>query len=168
MATTTTKKNPVKKATVKKISAPKKPAAPKKAAARKRPAPKPEPELNKLIALAAGEYALEKKAIDIKILDVRAITSLTDYFVICTGTSDMQVKAIAENILTKLRDSGVTPWKSEGWDTLNWVIVDFVDVVVHVFTETARAFYHLERLWADAPMEIMEDKPSPKSKSKKR
>jgi ribosome-associated protein len=160
--TITAKKKTLKKPTVKKTAAPKKAAAPKKVTARKRPAPKPEPELNKLIALAAGEYALEKKATDIKILDVREITSMTDYFLICTGSSDMQVKAIAENILTKLRDSGVTPWKSEGWDTLSWVIVDFVDVVVHVFTETARQFYHLERLWADAPMEVMEDKPAKK------
>jgi len=158
--TASAKKKPIKKTTLKKTS------PPKKTAARKRPAPKPEPEMNKLIALAAAEFALEKKAAEIKILDVRGITSMTDYFVICTGTSDMQVKAIAENILTKLRERGVKPWKSEGWDALQWVIVDFVDVVVHVFGETARKFYHLERLWADAPMEIMEDKPVAKTKRK--
>jgi ribosome-associated protein len=151
-----------KKATIKKT--PVKKIAPKKTIVRKRPAPKPEPEFNKLIALAAGEYALEKKATNIKILDVRDITSFTDYFIIATGSSDMQVKAIAENILTKLRESGVTPWKSEGWDTLSWVIVDFVDVVVHIFTETAREFYNLERLWADAPTEIIEDKKPVKKK----
>ena len=61
----------------------------------------------------------------------------------------MQVKAIAENVLAKMRERGVTPWKSEGWDAFQWVIVDFVDVVVHIFSETARDFYHLERLWAD-------------------
>jgi len=158
MAKTTTKKKTILK------KSPAKKTTPKKSVAKKRPAPKPEPEFNKLIALAAGEYALEKKATNIKILDVRDITSFTDYFVIATGSSDMQVKAIAENILTKLRDSGVAPWKSEGWDTLNWVIVDFVDVVVHIFTETAREFYHLERLWADAPTEIVEDKPIAKRK----
>src|SRR5579872_7080308 len=148
-------KKPLKKKTstvIKKLA--RKAPRPKKTPPKKRPSPKPESEINKLIALAAAEYALEKKATNIKILDVRDITSFTDYFVIATGSSDMQVKAIAENILTKLRDSGVTPWKSEGWDTLNWVIVDFVDVVVHIFTETAREFYHLERLWADAPTEI--------------
>ena len=77
----------------------------------------------------------------------------------------MQVKAISENILTKMREAGVTPWKSEGWDVLQWVIVDFVDVVVHVFTETARDFYNLERLWADAPIDIIEDKPVKKRKT---
>jgi ribosome-associated protein len=152
------KKKPLKKTPLKKS------ALPKKTTARKRPAPKPEPEMNKLIALAAAEFALEKKATDIKILDVRGITSMTDYFVLCTGTSDLQVKAIAENVLANLRDRGVKPWKSEGWDAMQWVIVDFVDVVVHVFSEPARKFYHLERLWADAPMEIMEDKPKPKRK----
>jgi ribosome-associated protein len=137
---------------------------PKKTIIKKRPAPKPESEINKLIALAAAEYALEKKATNIKILDVRDITSFADYFVIASGSSDMQVKAIAENILAKLRDSSVSPWKSEGWDALQWVIVDFVDVVVHIFHETAREFYHLERLWADAPMEIVEDKPKTRKK----
>ena len=159
--TASAKKKPIKKSTLKKTT------APKKSAQGKRPAPKPEPEMNKLIALAAAEFAIEKKATDIKILDVRGITSMTDYFVICTGTSDMQVKAIAENILGKLRERGVKPWKSEGWDALQWVIVDFVDVVVHVFGETARTFYHLERLWADAPMEVVEDKPVAKTKRTK-
>ncbi|MEP7234946.1 MAG: ribosome silencing factor [Ignavibacteriota bacterium] len=161
-------KTPAKKVTVKKVTAKKtvakKAAPPKKAAPKKRPAPKPAGETNRLIALAAAECALEKKATNIKILDLRGITSFTDYFVIASGSSDMQVKAIAENVLSKLRERGATPWKSEGWDVLQWVIVDFVDVVVHVFTETARDYYHLERLWADAPTEIIEDKPAPKKR----
>lgn len=151
---TLTKKTPVKK----------KAPVQKKSAVRKRPAPKPAKEINKLIALGAAEFALEKKATDIKVMDVRDITSFTDYFVIATGSSDMQVKAIAENILHKMRESGVTPWKSEGWDALQWVIVDFVDVVVHIFSETAREFYNLERLWADAPTEIVMDKKAAKKK----
>jgi len=155
--TASTKKKTVKKA------APK--TSTKKGAPRKKAAPKPEQDTNKLIALAAAEFALEKKATDIKILDVRQITSFADYFVLCTGTSDMQVKAIAENVLTKLRERGVTPWKSEGWDSLHWVIVDFVDVVVHVFNEDSRRFYHLERLWADAIIETVEDKPKKKKSS---
>jgi len=152
-----------KKTILKKVPA-KKMLRPKKPAVRKRPVPKQVGDTNKLIALASAEFALEKKATDIKVLDVRDITSFTDYFVIASGSSDMQVKAIAENILAKMRESGVTPWKSEGWDALQWVIVDFVDVVIHIFSETARAFYHLERLWADAPTEIVEDKPTPKKK----
>ncbi|MDP4219374.1 MAG: ribosome silencing factor [Bacteroidota bacterium] len=160
--TTTTKKKP----TIKKTPA-KKPTAAKKPVARKRPVPKQAHETNKLIAHQAALFALEKKATNIKVLDVRNITSFADYFVIASGSSDMQVKAIAENILTKMREIGVTPWKSEGWDALQWVIVDFVDVVVHVFSETAREFYHLERLWADAPMEIVEDKPKARRTAKK-
>lgn len=173
MAKATAKKTTVKKTTVKKPAA-KKAAPLKKVPAKKttsakkpagkRPAPKPAAETNKLIARAAAEFALEKKATNIKVLDLRGITSFTDYFVIASGSSDMQVKAIAENILTKMREAGVTPWKSEGWDVLQWVIVDFVDVVVHVFTETARDFYNLERLWADAPLEIIEDKPAAKKR----
>ncbi len=158
MAKALAKKTILKKTTRKKA------APPKKTVPRKRPVPKPVGETNKLIALAAAQFALEKKATDIKVMDVRQITSFTDYFVIVSGSSDMQVKAIAENILAKMRESGVTPWKSEGWDALQWVIVDFVDVVVHVFSETARDFYHLERLWADAPTEIIEDKPAPKKR----
>jgi ribosome-associated protein len=147
-----------KKKTVLKKTPVKKTASPKKTTVRKRPAPKPQPEINKRIALAAAECALEKKATNIKLLDVRDITSFADYFVIASGSSDMQVKAIAENVLAKMREAGVKPWKSEGWDALQWVIIDFVDVVVHIFSETAREFYHLERLWADAPTDIIEDK----------
>ena len=144
-------KKTIAKRPIKKLTLPRKPA-------RKRPTPKPKEETNKLIALAAAEFAIEKKATEVKILDVRDITSLTDYFILCSGSSELQVKAIAENILVKLRERGVKPWKSEGWDSLQWVIVDFVDVVVHVFSHTAREFYHLERLWADAPTEVVEDK----------
>lgn len=158
MAKTTTKKPTLKKTTTKKS------VTPKKSAPRKRPAPKSAGETNKLIAQAAARFSLEKKATNIKVLDVREITSFADYFVICTGSGDLQVKAIAENILSKMRENNVTPWKSEGWDSLQWVIVDFVDVVVHVFSETAREFYNLERLWADAPTEIIEDKPAPKKR----
>ena len=156
------KKKPViKKVTAKKITAVKAPRV-KAASAKKRPAPKAEKDINKLIALAAGEYAIEKKATDVKVLDVREITSFTDFFVIASASSEMQVKAVAENVLAKMRDHGVNPWKSEGWDALQWVIVDFVDVVVHIFRDTAREFYNLERLWADAPMLLVEDKEKPK------
>ncbi len=118
---------------------------------------------HKLIAKQAGLYALEKKATDIKLMDVRDITPITDFFIICSASSDLQAKAIAENVIVKMREEqGLHPWKSEGWDSLQWVIIDFVDFVVHVFRESAREFYHLERLWADAPMEVIEDKPAKK------
>jgi ribosome-associated protein len=108
--------------------------------------------------MKAAQYALEKKAADIHVLDLTGITSMTDYFVIATGSSDRQVKAIAENVIAEMRDTeGVGAWRSEGWDSLHWVIIDFVDFVVHVFQQEFRQFYNIERLWADAPMVEVKD-----------
>ncbi len=91
---------------------------------------------------------------------------MTDYFVIATGSSDRQVKAIAENIIAEMRDTeGVGAWRSEGWDSLHWVIIDFVDFVVHVFHPESREFYNIERLWADAPMTEVKDEVPVREKS---
>ncbi len=141
---------------------------PKAKTAAKRPRRKPEPSAKELIhqtALKAAHYALEKKAEDIHVLDLTGITSMTDYFIVATGSSDRQVKAIAENVVSEMRDTeGVQAWKSEGWDSLQWLIIDFVDFVVHVFQPEARKFYNIERLWADAPMEVVTDEvPKPKA-----
>ncbi len=112
--------------------------------------------------MKAAQYALEKKAADIHVLDLTGITSMTDYFVVATGSSDRQVKAIAENVIAEMRDTeGVRAWRSEGWDSLQWVIIDFVDFVVHIFHPTARLYYNIERLWADAPMVEVIDEPIP-------
>ncbi|HYM21113.1 MAG TPA: ribosome silencing factor [Candidatus Kapabacteria bacterium] len=152
MAKTTKSKTTVKTTTTRKPRAAAKPAS----------KPRVPKDTAKLIAKQAADYALEKKATHIKLLDVRSITPITDFFIICSASSDLQVKAIAENVIVKMREEkGMSPWKSEGWDSLQWVIIDFVDFVVHVFRDTAREFYHLERLWADAPMEAVEDKPAP-------
>jgi ribosome-associated protein len=120
--------------------------------------------------MKAAHYALEKKATDIHVLDLREITSMTDYFVIATGSSDRQVKAIAENVIAEMRDTeGIGAWRSEGWDSLHWIIVDFVDFVVHVFLEESRKFYNIERLWADAPMvEVKDEIPAAKKAPAKR
>ncbi len=119
--------------------------------------------------MKAAQYALEKKATDIHVLDLTAITSMTDYFVIATGSSDRQVKAIAENVIAEMRDTeGVGAWRSEGWDSLHWVIIDFVDFVVHVFQQEFRQFYNIERLWADAPMvEVKDEIPVAKPAARK-
>lgn len=118
--------------------------------------------------LKAANYALAKKAENIRVLDLRGITSMTDFFVIATGTSKPQVKAIAENVIKEMRDTeGMAAWRSEGWDGLEWVLIDFVDFVVHVFQPTARQYYNVERLWSDAPAIDVEDKPKAKrSKAK--
>ena len=91
-------------------------------------------------AKAAARFAVEKKATGVKILSLTGITSITDYFVVATGDSDPQVKAIAENISTHLReDYGQHAFRSEGWESLQWVILDYVDFVVHVFQTQARS-----------------------------
>ena len=109
------------------------------------------------LAERAAHLALEKKASDILILDVRGLTSAADHFVICSADSETQVKAIAENVAEKMREEGDKPWHVEGLESRRWVLIDFVDVVVHVFYSETRQFYGLENLWGDAPMTRVED-----------
>lgn len=104
------------------------------------------------LARAAGRYALDKSGIDIKILDLRKNSDIADYFVICTGSVDVHVKAIADNIVDKLKQRGVTVWHKEGVQALQWVLLDYVSVVVHVFQPSTREKYALEKLWGDAPL----------------
>lgn len=99
----------------------------------------------------AAELALERKAHDVLVLDLRGISSATDYFVIGGGTSDVQVKAIAEYVVDELKKDDVRPQHVEGLQGGRWVLLDYVDFVVHVFHPQARNFYQLERLWGDAP-----------------
>ena len=104
-----------------------------------------------------AELIFNKKGYDVKILDLRSITTIADFFVICTADSDTQVKAIADEIDKSLRDEGIRLWHKEGYQSLNWVLVDFVDVVAHVFKKESREYYNLEKLWSDAPTFNMED-----------
>lgn len=97
------------------------------------------------------DLAIERKARSIVVLDLRGISSATDYFVIASGTSDVQVKAIAEHVLDELREEGVRPQHVEGLPGGRWVLLDYIDFVVHVFHPQARDFYQLENLWGDAP-----------------
>lgn len=99
----------------------------------------------------AAQIASEKKAKNIIILDMRKLTSVTDYFLICTAEADAHVKAIVDEIESKMLP-GEKPWHIEGYQNLKWVLMDYVDFVIHVFTEETRAYYNIERLWADAPM----------------
>jgi len=104
-----------------------------------------------------AELILSKKGYDIHILDLRGLSSITDFFVVCSADSDVQVKAIADEIDDKLRDVGIKCHFKEGYNTLNWVLMDYFDVIVHIFKKDAREFYNLEKLWADAPVEIIND-----------
>jgi len=102
----------------------------------------------------AAESALERKAEDVVALDLRGVSSATDFFLLATGHSDIQVRAIAEHIMEELAARGIRPLHVEGLDRARWVLLDFVDFVVHVFHPQARDFYQLERLWGDAPTQL--------------
>ncbi|MFO7445391.1 MAG: ribosome silencing factor [Ignavibacteriaceae bacterium] len=114
------------------------------------------------------ELIFTKKGYDVKILDLRKLTTIADFFVICTADSDTQVKAIADEIDKTLRDEGTRLWHKEGYQALSWVLIDYVDVIVHVFKKESREYYNIEKLWGDAPTFDIEDpllkKPAPKRK----
>lgn len=98
----------------------------------------------------AAEAALAKKARDPVALDLRDLGGVCDYFLICSGASEIQVKAIAEAVEEKLRERGAKPWHVEGLEGRRWVLLDYVELVVHVFHEKTREYYLLDRLWGDA------------------
>ena len=98
----------------------------------------------------AIKSAAEKKAFDIVALDLREIASFTEYFVIVSGGNQRQAQAISDEIEEQLRKDGVKPVRIEGFQTAEWILLDFGDFVVHVFDKDARGFYDLERLWRDA------------------
>ncbi len=102
------------------------------------------------IILHAWQAASGKKAHDIKVLDVRGISPITDYFIICSGSSTVQVKAIADEVEEKLTEDGYPLFHKEGYNSARWILLDFGDVIIHVFHDEDRDFYSLERLWADA------------------
>lgn len=99
--------------------------------------------------------SLQKKAKDLVILNVKTLSSFADYFIICSGTSDRQVQAIASSIQENLKGFGVLPLGVEGETFGKWALMDYDDVIIHIFYEPIREFYDIERLWSDAPrMEI--------------
>jgi ribosome-associated protein len=101
---------------------------------------------------AVAEYAADRKALDIVELDLRGIIGYTDYFVICTGRTDRQTKAIHDAIHEGMKkDHGILPRRVEGLAEAKWILMDYLDVVVHVFTPDMRAYYRLEQLWGEAP-----------------
>jgi ribosome-associated protein len=95
--------------------------------------------------------ATDKKAIDIQVLDVSDIVGYTDYFVICSGNTERQTKAIKDGIYDELKHEGVLPRRVEGERQAHWILMDYLDAVVHIFTPEARAYYRLEQLWGEAP-----------------
>ena len=102
------------------------------------------------IALLAADAADDKKAEDIDILNVEGLTVIADYFVICSANSDQQVRAVARAVDERLSEKGIEPKKIAGMDDARWVLMDYADVIVHVFKKREREYYDLERLWSDA------------------
>lgn len=98
----------------------------------------------------AVELARERKARDLTVLDLKGISSATDHFVILSGTSDIQIRSIAEHLVEELKKEGTRADHVEGLDRARWVLLDYIDFVVHVFHPSAREFYQLENLWGDA------------------
>jgi ribosome-associated protein len=98
-----------------------------------------------------AEIASDRKAIDIRVLDVRGMVGYTDFFVICSGNTERQTKAIHDAIHESLKAEGVLPRRVEGSREARWVLMDYLDAVVHIFTPDARSFYRLEQLWGEAP-----------------
>ena len=109
------------------------------------------------LAVHAARAAAEKMARDILVLQVRDLIAITDFFVIASGATDRQVKAIGEAVEDALRQDGVRPMRREGERDMRWLLLDYADIVVHVFLDEARSYYELERLWKDAPRVTIRD-----------
>ena len=97
------------------------------------------------------QAAQEKKALDIVVMDLRGMTAITDYFILCSGRSSRQVMAIADHIQTEMRDNRIRPLGVEGVGSGHWILLDYDNVVIHVFYDPIRRFYNLEGLWVDVP-----------------
>jgi ribosome-associated protein len=112
------------------------------------------------LAAQIASYASDKKAIDIVEIDLRGIVGYTDYFVICSGNTDRQVKAIHDGVLEGCKhEHGIFPGRVEGVSQAQWILMDYLDVVVHLFTPATREFYRLENLWGEAPARVADASP---------
>jgi ribosome-associated protein len=108
------------------------------------------------LAAAVAGYAADRKALDLVQMDLRGIIGYTDYFVICTGRTDRQTKAIHDAIYTGMKSvHGLLPARVEGLTQARWILLDYLDVVVHIFTPETREYYRLEQLWGEAPAEAV-------------
>jgi ribosome-associated protein len=102
------------------------------------------------LAKHCRDIAIDKKAEDVIILDVRKISNVTDYFLLCSGRSEPHLKAIADELVHRLRDLGCHPYGRDGYAPSRWIVIDFNDVIVHIFHPDLREHYGLEALWGDA------------------
>ena len=115
---------------------------------------------NKEMTTLAIQALEEKKAEDIQVIDISEISAIADYFIISNGTNRSQIQALADSVEEKLGRAGVSCRQIEGYDTANWILMDFLDIVVHIFDRDNRTFYDLERIWRDGkqvPLSILEE-----------
>jgi ribosome-associated protein len=117
---------------------------------------------SKELAQRISQLALDKKGNDIIILDLKKLSDVTDYFVIVSCESDIHVKTIANFIEDELKKEKIRVWHKEGYSKLNWVLLDYIDVVTHIFRPETREYYGLEKLWADAKITRVEDHATPR------
>lgn len=107
---------------------------------------------SKELVKAAYSYLDEKKALDIKIIDISNISVIADYFIIAGGSNQRQIKTLADNVEEKLKEQGIFPKSIEGYQNANWVLMDYTDVIIHIFNQEDRLFYDLERIWTDGKL----------------
>lgn len=112
-------------------------------------------------ALLCAQIADANKAQDLSILELKEETSLSDYFIICSGTSDRHAKSMAEDIELRLKEKGIRPLGKEGLQEAKWILLDYDDVIIHIFQKEERAFYDLERLWQGCPQIPFPPEPRP-------
>lgn len=121
---------------------------------------------SKILAQKIAGLVQEVKALNVQVLDLRGLSSFTDFFVICSGTSDRQIRSIADRVVLELKKESIRPLSEEGYEQGDWVLVDYADVVLHVFSETARTHYDLEGFWKRAPY-LQEKKKKAKKEASK-
>jgi len=117
------------------------------------------------LAQAIARLALTKKALDVVIMDLRGLTSMTDFFVVCSAESDVQIRAITDAVDEGMEQKGSAAWHKESGSP-NWVLLDYVDVVLHIFHKNTRQFYNLEKLWGDAKFRRVREGERPPARAK--
>ncbi|MBC8205402.1 ribosome silencing factor [bacterium] len=111
---------------------------------------------SEILADKIARLFLEKKAHDIIVMDLRSLTTMTDFFVIANGAVDIHLKALSDHLLSALREEKIKPLHVEGYNNLQWVLIDFVDVIAHLFLPEQRKYYNIERLWSEAEVKRYE------------